>query len=74
MEELHRGLKQRTGTEQCQCRKARSQRNHLAWCYHAWFSLKVHAKRLGKTLYQVRTDLFRDYLRAERANPRVRAL
>lgn len=74
VEELHRGLKQLTGTEGCQCRKARSQRNHLACCYHAWLSLKVHAKRLGKTLYQVRTDLFRDYLRAELANPRVVAL
>ncbi len=74
VEELHRGLKQLTGTERCQCRKARSQRNHLACCYHAWLSLKVHAKRLGKTLYQVRTDLFRDYLRAELANPHVRAL
>lgn len=74
VEELHRGLKQLTGTEQCQCRKARSQRNHLACCYHAWLSLKVHATRLGKTLYQVRTDLFRDYLRAELANPHVHAL
>lgn len=74
VEELHRSLKQLTGTERCQCRKARSQRNHLACCYHAWLSLKVQAKRLGKTVYQVRTDLFRDYLRAELANPHVPAL
>lgn len=74
VEELHRSLKQLTGSERCQCRKARSQRNHLACCYHAWLSLKVQAKRLGKTLYQVHTDLFRDYLRATLANPRVPAL
>ena len=74
VEELHRSLKQLTGSERCQCRKARSQRNHLACCYHAWLSLKVQAKRLGKTLYQVHTDLFRDYLRAELANPHVAAL
>lgn len=74
VEELHRSLKQRTGIERCQCRKARSQRNHLACCYHAWLSLKVHARRLGKTLYQVRTDVFRDYVRAERAHPHIRAL
>jgi len=74
VEELHRGLKQLTGSERCQCRKARSQRNHLACCYHAWLSLKVHARRLGKTLYQVRTDLFRDYLRAELASPHIHAL
>lgn len=32
VEALHRGLTQLTGTERCQCRKARSQRNHLACC------------------------------------------
>jgi hypothetical protein len=74
VEELHRSLKQLTGSERCQCRKARAQRNHLACCYHAWLSLKVQAKRLGKTLYQVHTNLFRDYLRAELANPHVPAL
>jgi len=74
VEELHRSLKQLMGSERCQCRKARSQRNHLACCYHAWLSLKVQAKRLGKTLYQVHTDLFRDYLRAELASPHVPAL
>lgn len=74
IEELHRGLKQLTGTEKCQCRKARSQRNHLACCYHAWLSLKVKARQLNKTLYQVKTDLLRDYLRAELQNPHVPAL
>jgi DDE superfamily endonuclease len=32
VEELHRGLKQLTGSEKCQCRGARAQRNHLACC------------------------------------------
>lgn len=73
VEELHRGLKQLTGTEKCQCRKARSQRNHLACCYHAWLSLKVKSQQLNKTLYQVKTDLLHDYLRAELRNPHVRA-
>lgn len=73
VEELHRGLKQLTGSEKCQCRKARSQRNHLACCYHAWVSLKVKATQLNKTLYQVKTDLLREYLRAELRNPHVPA-
>ncbi len=73
VEELHRGLKQLTGSEKCQCRKARSQRNHLACCYHAWLSLAVKAKQLNKTLYQVKTDLLRDYLRAELRNPHIPA-
>ena len=73
VEELHRGLKQLTGTEKCQCRKGRSQRNHIACCYHAWLSLKVKAKQLGKTLYQIKHDLLSDYLRAELRNPRIHA-
>jgi hypothetical protein len=73
VEELHRGLKQLTGSEKCQCRKARSQRNHVACCYQAWLSLKVKAKQTGKTVYQVKTDLLGHYLRAELRNPRVPA-
>jgi hypothetical protein len=73
VEELHRSLKQLTGSAKCQCRQARSQRNHLACCYHAWLSLKVMATKLNKTLYEVRTDLLRDYLRAELRNPHIPA-
>ena len=74
IEELHRGLKQLTGTEKCQCRKGRSQRNHIAGCYHAWLSLKVKAKALGKSLYKTKDDLLSDYLRAELATPQIQAL
>jgi hypothetical protein len=52
VEEFHRELKQLTGSEKCQCRKARSQRNHLACCYHVWLSLKVYAKKTSTTLYK----------------------
>lgn len=61
-EEFHMAFKQLTGSEKCQCRKARSQRNHLACCYHAWVSLKVKAKKINKSVYQVRKDMFSDYL------------
>jgi len=73
IEQLHRELKQLTGTEQCECRKARSQRNHIACCYHAWLALKVKAQHLGKSLYAVQRDLFSDYLRAELCDPRIPA-
>ena len=63
VEEFHRELKQLIGSAKCQYRKARSQRNHLACCYHAWLSLKVHVPLLNKTIYRVHTDLFSDYLR-----------
>jgi Transposase DDE domain len=71
VEELHRGLKQLTGSEKCQCRAARAQRNHLACCYHAWVSLKVKAKEFGQTMYELRASLFSHYLRAELRNPRI---
>jgi DDE family transposase len=73
VEELHRGIKQLTGSEKCQCRAARAQRNHLACCYHAWVSLKAKAQELGQTLYAVRESLFSHYLRAELRNPHVTA-
>jgi len=73
VEQFHRELKQLTGTEACQCRKARSQRNHIACCYHAWLSLKVAAHRLGKSLYRAQSDLLSDYLRAELRNPHITA-
>jgi hypothetical protein len=71
VEELHRGLKQLTGTEKCQCRVARAQRNHLACCYHAWVSLKVKAQELGQTMYALRESLFSHYLRAELQHPHI---
>jgi DDE superfamily endonuclease len=74
VEELHRGVKQLTGSQACQCRKARSQRNHLACCYHAWVSLKVKADAEGTTIYQVRAALLHDYLRAELRQPRIPAV
>ena len=73
IEPFHRELKQLTGSERCQCRKAQSQRNHLACCYHAWLTLKVKAQELQTTLYQVRLQLFQAYLRSELRNPRIRA-
>lgn len=71
--ELHRGLKQLTGTEKCQCRAARAQRNHFACCYHAWVSLKVKATELGQPVYALRESLFSHYLRAELRNPQLTA-
>lgn len=73
VEEFHRELKQLTGSERCQCRKARSQRNHIACCYHAWLSLKMYAAKMKSTLYQVKAALFSDYLSSELAHPRIRA-
>jgi hypothetical protein len=74
VEQFHRELKQLTGSEKCQCRQQRSQRNHLACCYHAWLTLKVKALALHKTVYQLKSDLLSEYLRAELRSPRIPAL
>ena len=73
IEQSHREIKQLTGSEKCQCRKARSQRNHLACCYEGWISLKVKAKEFKTTLYQIRKNLLYGYLKAELNNPRITA-
>ena len=74
VEDFHRGFKQLTGSENCQSRKARAQRNHLACCYHAWVSLKVKAKQLGTTIYQVKYSQFSDYLVNQLYYPTIQAL
>jgi len=74
IEQMHRELKQLTGTEKCECRNQRSQRNHLACCYQAWLAIKVIATKLSKTMYQVINDLFSDYLRTELRQPHIPAL
>lgn len=74
IEDFHRGFKQLTGSEKCQCRKARSQRNHLACCYHAWVSLKVRAKQLGTTVYQVKHNQLSEHLVSQLYYPTILAL
>lgn len=69
IEQFHREYKQLTGSEKCQCRKAISQRNHLACCYQAWVSLKLLAKKLKTTLYQIKELPISQYLKQVLANP-----
>jgi len=75
IEDFHRSFKQLTGSEKCQCRKARSQRNHLACCYHAWVSLKIKAKQqVVKTMYQARKNLLSEFLTQQLINPTIHAI
>jgi len=73
IEQLHRELKQLTGSEKCECRKARSQRNPVGCCYHAWLALRLRAHQLGRSLYAVQHALFDDYLRTELRHPHIPA-
>ena len=72
-EQVNRDVKQLLGSEACQCRKGRSQRNHIGLVYQAWVSLAVHARSVGETLYQVKQSLLRDYLMTELNMPTVLA-
>lgn len=74
VEQFHREVKQLTGSERCQCRKARSQRNHLACCYLAWLAIKVRAQALGISLYQAKERLWDDYLKSELRQPTIQAV
>ena len=71
IEEFYRELKQLTGMEKCQCRIARIQRNHIACAIMVWTCLKRAGNTLGKTIYNVKKGLLRNYLVNELKSPAV---
>jgi len=71
IEEFHRELKQLTGVEACQCRKAPIQRNHVACALLVWSRLKTIAYQTGKTIYQLKHDMFSDYLIEQLKHPSI---
>ena len=71
IEEFHRELKQLTGVEACQCRKARIQRNHIACALLVWTRLKVIAYQTGKTIYQIKHGMLSHYLIEQLKHPSV---
>jgi hypothetical protein len=62
VEEYHREVKQLTGIERCQCRKARAQRNHIVCAMLAWVVLKRAAYARKITPYQLKLQLLFDYM------------
>ena len=59
---LHREAKQLTGIEQCQCRKAASQRTHIFCAMLVWNKIKEIAYDTFVTAYQIKYLPLRDYL------------
>lgn len=53
IEEFHRELKQLTGIESCQCRKAILQKNHIGCAMLVWARLKNLAYQTKQTIYSV---------------------
>lgn len=72
IEQFHRELKQLTGVEKCQCRKARIQRNHIACAVLVWIRLTALARNSMKTIYQIKHELMSGYLRQELRSPVAR--
>lgn len=71
IEQFHRELKQLTGVEKCQCRKARIQRNHIACAVLVWARMTSIARKTGTTIYKIKNEMFSTYLRQELRSPSV---
>jgi hypothetical protein len=69
IEQFHRERKQLTGVQACQCRLARSQRNHIALAVRAWTRLKQAAYQTQKTVYQLKQGFLDAYMRHELLQP-----
>lgn len=62
VEQFHRETKQLTGIQDCQCRKQRIQRNHIACAMLVWTHLKKLADQAKTTLYQIKYGLLENYM------------
>jgi hypothetical protein len=71
IEQFHRETKQTTGLEDCQCRLARIQRNHIACAILVWIRLKQVAQQAASTIYQLKQGLLDDYMRAQLRSPSI---
>jgi len=71
IEQFQRETKQTTGLEGCQCRLARSQRNHIACAILVWIRLKHVAHETASTIYALKQGLLNDYLPAQLRSPTI---
>ena len=69
IEQFHREIKQLTGIESNQCRKARIQRNHIYCSVLVWICLTRIARQTKKTVYQLKHGLLDNYLCEQLRSP-----
>lgn len=74
VEQYHREAKQALGIEKCQCRSARSQKNHIGGVVLAWNFLTALARTLKTNIYALRKGLLSDYMKGELKNPYTHGL
>ena len=72
IESYHRGIKQCTGIERCQCRSARAQRNHIGLALRAFLRFEAHCFAQGISWVEAKTAIIRDAVRDYLARPRIR--
>jgi len=72
IEEYHRGLKQVTNVERCQCRKAVAQRGHIGLALRAFVVVEKWCFRTGVNWLTAKWQIVRDAIRTYRSHPRYR--
>lgn len=72
IEEYHRGLKQVTNVERCQCRKAVAQRGHIGLALRAFLVVERWCFRTGVNWLSAKWQIVRAAVRAYRACPHYR--
>ena len=69
VEQFHREIKQTLGIAKCQCRKNRSQRNHIVYCMLSWIYLTKQAIKKCTTIYQIKKQQLNDYMHSVMKHP-----
>lgn len=72
IEEYHRGLKQVTNVERCQCRKAVAQRNHISLALRAFAVVERWCFQTGVNWLSAKWQIVRNAVRAYRTQPHYR--
>lgn len=71
IEHYHRGIKQCTGIERCQCRSATAQRNHIGLALRAFLRFEAHCFARGISWVEAKTAIIREAVRTYLARPRI---
>jgi putative transposase len=72
VEEYHRGLKQSTGVDRCQCRAARAQRNHIGLALRALVRLEWQRFTTGISWFEAKFRIVREAIRRYLEQPLYR--
>jgi len=74
IEEYHRGIKQTTNVERCQCRVGRAQRGHIGLALRAFVILERYCFRTGVNWLTAKREILHEAIRTYRMNPHYRKL